>query len=154
MLDSAWDAVSTETIVNFFRKAGISTANQEVAIADEDDSFKDLQNKINALRNIQPDLLLEDVNTASVTDVDGEVSAVQPPIAHSEILAEFFETGNISDVDDKVMDISHGLEEEPMEYHEKSDLLIALEVIKKFSLLSTNGETVKEDCLKIERNID
>ena len=42
MLLSAWNAVSTETIVNCFRKAGISTANQEAVIADEDVPFKNL----------------------------------------------------------------------------------------------------------------
>ena len=47
-LVSAWNAVSTETIVNCFRKAGISNANQETVIADEDNSFKDLQNENDA----------------------------------------------------------------------------------------------------------
>ena len=56
MLVSAWNAVSTETIVNCFRKARISTANQESAIADKDYPLKDmrLRNEIDALRNIQP----------------------------------------------------------------------------------------------------
>ena len=89
MLVSAWNAVLTETIVNCFRKAGISTANQEAAIADEDDPLKDLQNQIDALRNLQPDLVPEDVNAVSLTDIDFEVSAVQPPLTDSEILAEF-----------------------------------------------------------------
>ena len=52
MLVSTWNAVSTETIVNCFCKAGMSTANQEAAIADEDDLFKDLWNEIDALRNL------------------------------------------------------------------------------------------------------
>ena len=121
MLVSTWNAVSTETIVNYFRKAGFSTANQEAAIADEDDLFKDLQNEIDALRNLQPDLVPEDANAASFTDVDTEVSTVQPPLTDSKILAEFFETDNISDVDDEVMDVSDGLEEEPMECPNKSD---------------------------------
>ena len=47
MLVSTWNTVSTKTIVNCFRKAGISTTNQEAAIAEEDDPFKDLQNEIN-----------------------------------------------------------------------------------------------------------
>ena len=50
MLVSAWNAVSTET---------------------------DLQNEIDALRNIQPDLVPEDVIAASLTDVDADVSAVE-----------------------------------------------------------------------------
>ena len=123
-------------------KAGIFTANQEAAITEEDDLFKDLQNEINALRNLQPDLVPEDFNATLLTDVDPEVSAVQPLLTDSEILAEFFKTGNISDGDDEVMYVSDGLEEEPMKFSGKSDLLLALEVLQKFSLFSTNGEAL------------
>ena len=91
MLVSAWNSVSIETIVNYFRKAGISPANQEAAIAEEDDPFKDLQDEIDVLRNVQPDLVPEDVNTSSLIDADSEVSTVQPPLTDSEILAEFFQ---------------------------------------------------------------
>ena len=45
MLVSAWNALTTETIVNCFRKAGISAENQDAAIAEEDDPFKDLRLK-------------------------------------------------------------------------------------------------------------
>ena len=40
MLISAWNAFTTETIVNCFRKAGISAENQDADIA-EDDHFTD-----------------------------------------------------------------------------------------------------------------
>ena len=43
MLVSAWNSVPGETIVNCFRKAGISAENQTAAIADDDDPFKELQ---------------------------------------------------------------------------------------------------------------
>ena len=42
MLVSTWDALTTETIVNCFRKAGISTESQEAAVAEEDNPFKEL----------------------------------------------------------------------------------------------------------------
>ena len=81
MLVSAWNSVSIETIANCFRKAGISSANQEAARAEEDDPFKDLQEDIDVLRNVQPYLVPEDVNASSLIDVDSEVSAVQPPLS-------------------------------------------------------------------------
>ena len=149
MFVSAWNAVSTKTVVNFFPKAGISIANQEAAIADAEISARCL---IGALRNLQLDLVPEDVNAASSTGVDGEVSAMQPPLADSKILAEFFESDNISDGYVEVMDVSDGLEEEPMECPWKSDLLLALEVLQKFSLFSTYGEAVQADHLRIKRN--
>ena len=91
------NALISETIVNWFRKAGISVENQYAAIAEEDDPFKDLRDKIDALRTVQPDLIPEDINAASLVDVDAEVSAVQPPPTDAEILADFLKTDNISD---------------------------------------------------------
>ena len=78
-----------ETIVNCIRKAGISAENQDAAIAEEDDPFKDLQDEIDALRTVQPDHIPEDINAASLVDVDAEVSAVQQPPTDAEILADF-----------------------------------------------------------------
>ena len=76
MLVSAWNAAPSETIVSCFRKAGISTANQ-AAIAGENYPFKNLQNEVGVLQNLQPDLIPEHVNTASLTDIDVEISVVQ-----------------------------------------------------------------------------
>ena len=55
---------------------------------------------------------------------------MQPPLTDSEILAESFETGNFSNGDDELIDVSNGFEEEPLEYFGKSDLLLAMEVLQ------------------------
>ena len=70
-----------------------------------------MQNEIDVLGNVQPDLVPEDVNASSLIDVDSEVSAVQPPLTDSEILAEFFKTGDMSDGDDEIIDASDDIEE-------------------------------------------
>ena len=129
-------------------------AKSKRSIAEEGDPFKDLLDEIDVLRNVQPDLVPEDVNAFLLIDVDSEVSAVQPPLTDSEILAEFFKTGDISDGDDKIIDASDDIEEEPVECPGKTDLLNALELLQKFSLFSANGEAVQVNCLNIERNID
>ena len=87
MLVSACNSVFIKTIVNCFRKAEICPANQEAAIAEENDPLKDLQDETDALRNVQPDLVPENVNASSLTDVDSEISAMQASLANSEILA-------------------------------------------------------------------
>ena len=79
MLVSTWNVISIKTILNCFLKVGISIANQEAAIDDNDDPFKNLQDEIDALRNIERDLKPEDINAASLTDFDVEVSTVDSP---------------------------------------------------------------------------
>ena len=121
--------------LNCFRKAGISAENQDAAIAEEDY----VQDEIGALRTVQPDLIPEDINAASFVDVDAEVSAVQPPPADAEILADFLETDNISD--DELVNDSDDVEDVPMECPGKNELLHALELFQKFSLIAADGDT-------------
>ena len=75
MLVSVWDALSTETIVNCFRKSGISTESQEIAITEDDDPFRELQDEIDKLRSVQPNLIEEDFDVAAFADVGAEVIA-------------------------------------------------------------------------------
>ena len=100
MLVSAWDALSTQTIVNCFRKSGISTESQETTIAEDDDPFRELQDEIDDLRSVQPNLIEEDFDATTFADVDAEVIAVQPPPSDAEIVAELLETEGVSDDDD------------------------------------------------------
>ena len=44
MLKTAWNEVSSKTIVNCFRKSGISEDARKAAIDDQDDLFKDMIN--------------------------------------------------------------------------------------------------------------
>ena len=143
MLVSAWNALTSKTIVNCFRKAGISAENQDAAIVEEDDPLKYLQDEIDVLQTVQPDLIPEDIIAASLVDVDTEVSAVQPPPTDAE---------NISD--DELVDDSDDVEDVPMECPGKNELLHALELFQKFSLFAADGDTVLSNCLKLECNID
>ena len=88
MLVSAWDALSTQTIVNCFRKSGISTESQETVIAEDDDPFRELQDEIDDLRSVQPNLIEEEFDATTFANVDAEVTAVQSPPSDAEIVAE------------------------------------------------------------------
>ena len=100
MLVSAWDALSTQTILYYFQKSGISTESQETAIAEDDDPFRQLQDEIDNLRSIQPNLIEEDFDATTFTDVDVEVIALQPPPSDAEIVAGLLEIDGDSDDDD------------------------------------------------------
>ena len=121
-------------------------------LAEEDNPFKGLQDEIDALRSVQPDLIPEYVNAASLVDVNAEVSAVQPPHTDAEILADILETDNISD--DELVDDSDDFEDVSMEFPGKTELLHALELFQKFSLFAADGGTVQSNCFQLERNID
>ena len=54
ILAASWEAVTRETIVNCFKKAGINTEAQHAAITDWDDPFKDLQESLDALKAADP----------------------------------------------------------------------------------------------------
>ena len=78
MLVLAWYALLTQTIVNCFQKSGISTKSQVTAIAEDDDPFWELQDEIDDLRSVQPNLIKKDFDATTFADVDAEVIAVQP----------------------------------------------------------------------------
>ena len=99
MLVSAWDALSTQMIVNCFRKSGISIEIQETAIGEDDELFQELQDEIDKLRSDQPNLIEEDFDAITFADVDAKVIAVQLPPFEAEIVAELLETEGVSDDD-------------------------------------------------------
>ena len=86
-----------KTIVNCFRKSGISSQSQETAIVEDGDSFWELQDEIDDLRSIEPNLIEEDFDVTTFADVDAEVMAVQPPPSDAEIEADLLETEGVSD---------------------------------------------------------
>ena len=56
--------------MNCFRKSKILSESQESEIVEDDDPFKELEEKIENLLSIQLDLVLENMDGASFTKVD------------------------------------------------------------------------------------
>ena len=151
MLVSAWDALSTQTIVNCFRKSGISTESQEIAIAEDDDPFRELQDETDDLRPVQPDLIEEDLDATTFTDVDAEVIAVQPPPSDEEIVAEVLEMEGVSDDDDYYFG---EVADEPAKCPDKNELLQVIETLQRFSLFLDKGDTIQSHASRIESQVD
>ena len=61
LLVSAWNEVSQTTIVNCFKKAKISEKDQTIAINDEDDPFKEINENLKELREKEPNLVPENM---------------------------------------------------------------------------------------------
>ena len=97
MLVSSWNAVSTETIVNCFRKAGISSSSQELAQTDGDDPFKELSEELSHLREINPTEY--EMSSDEFLGLDDNVCTTEGhPITDEEILSSL--VSNADDDDD------------------------------------------------------
>ena len=93
MLTSAWSEGSEATIKNCFRKVGISKKLTEEAINGQDDPFKDLsaeelEETIHEFCDRLPDEVPEELNAATLLDIDAELSTNGDKPSDSEILAE------------------------------------------------------------------
>ena len=153
MLVSAWDSVTTKTVVNCFRKFKISSESQNAAITEYDNPFKELEEEIENLRSVQPDLVLATIDASSFTDVDAEIAAVQPPLSDAEIIMDLLDTEDGSNDDDDDGD-NGSCEDEPVACPKFSDLLEMVEMMKQFSLFSKNGEIVQSYANQVGRIID
>ena len=96
-----------KTTVNCFRKSKILSESQRFAIAEDNEFFKELEKEIDS---IQPDLVSENMDTVSFTNVGAEVLAVQPPASDAETVAELLETKDVSNDNDDAIET----EDEPV----------------------------------------
>ena len=81
ILTDSWEVVTKETIISCFRKAGISPAVQQAAIADSDGPFKDLQESLNDLRKADLSMVPDDVTATALVSLDNDFIAAAPEIS-------------------------------------------------------------------------
>ena len=99
ILTDSWEVVTKETIISCFRKAGISPAVQQAAIADSDDPFKDLQESLNDLRKADLSMVQNDVTATALVSLDNGVMGAAPKISEGDIIEEL---RNRKEEDEKV----------------------------------------------------
>ena len=131
---------AAQMIVNSFRKSGISTESQETVIVEDVDPFQELQDEIDDLRSVQPNLIEEDFDATTFANVDAEVIAVQPPPSDAEIVAELLVTEGVSGDDDSC---SSEVSNDPVKYPDKNELLQVRETLQRFSLFLVKRHTIQ-----------
>ena len=151
VLVSPWDALSTQTIVNCFRKSGISTVSQDTALVEDDNPFREFQDEIDDLRSAQPNLIEGDFDATTFANVDAEVIAVQPPPSDAEIVAELLERDGFSNNDDYYFGEDG---DEPVKCPDKNELLQVLETLQRFSLFLDKWDTIQSNASRIESQAD
>ena len=149
ILVSSWEAVSARTIVNCFRKAGITSEAQNAAITDADDPFSDLKESLQQLHDIDPDMVPESVTPESLIDVDNEVITTAPMITDDDILRSV--TTNQQEQSDEDDDNDEEVEEATPERPLRLQVESAIDVIRNAALYSSNGEEMNLVINKFEK---
>ena len=151
ILADSWEVVTKETIINCFRKAGITPAVQQAAIADSDDPFKDLQESLNDLRKADSSMVPDDVTATALVSLD-DVIATAPEISEGDITEELRdrqEQGEEEENDDEISieEIFDPVVEKPS----RSAIESALDDLKDAAMFSDEGVQMKRLILSFER---
>ena len=88
ILADSWEVLTKETIINCFRKAGITPAVQQAAIADLGNPFKDLQESLNDLRKGDSSMVPDNVTAIALVILDDDVIAIAPEISEGDVIEE------------------------------------------------------------------
>ena len=130
LLTEAWSKVSKETVQNYFKKAGYGRQAQQDALNEDDDPFNVLSEELNALRERNPDLALEEVSAEDVVITDADVLTSDiDSLSDGEMLAEFREESNMEEDEEN----EEGNEEECPKRPTSSEIRQALDTLCRYS---------------------
>lgn len=135
MVTAAWKNVTVKTIVNCFRKAGISASAQEDAISDADDPFSALRSSLETLQERDGGLINGESTPETFVDFDHDVATDETATLSDQNIVDKF-SGKVvvedDDVDDDLIDLS--CEPDMPIKPTKSEFSAALKTIETMSL--------------------
>ncbi|XP_065667946.1 tigger transposable element-derived protein 4-like [Hydra vulgaris] len=150
-LVSSWNAVSKKTVINCFKKAGISKTNKSIEEADDDHSFNFLTEELNRLRELDPRAVQEDLSAESYIGLDCDVVTTGSLATDAEIIAQILDP-NFENDDNEVEDsVDEAIDVEAPPRPSDIQLEIAFETIQNASLYSSKyGNEIQSLALKLE----
>ena len=90
MLEHSWSALPDTTVINWFKKAGISKESEQDSNQDTDDPFAQLSEMLDELRALGPNLAPDSLTAETCIDTDKEVAtSIQSLPSDEELLHEF-----------------------------------------------------------------
>ena len=141
LLVSTWKEVSQTTIINCFKKSKISEKDQTIAINDEDDPFKEINENLKELTEKEPSLMPENMAAEDfATANDDAVITTSSTLTDEEILQDATQTEN-----DEVEGIEDGDEE--LVAPSTRDVENSLEILKNLSLFSEKRGDQMQDLI-------
>lgn len=161
MLKTAWDSVSSETIVNCFRKSGISEVARNGAMDENDDPFKDteidqsdsddeneetnvvddLNQDLDRLRKIRPDIAPDDLDVESFIDIDFNVVTNESrPLSVKEIV-DTYKNPEVEVIDGSSSDdeSTECPDDEPIPPPSQNEIDEAIDILKKMTLFESSN---------------
>ena len=100
-LVSSWNAVSKEAIVNCFKKSNISQSNQQAAVNDDDDPFKNLLEDLEKLHKLDNNSIQPNISAESFADLDSEDVTTASFSNDVDIIAKVIEEEDEESEDDQ-----------------------------------------------------
>ena len=130
LLASVWNKVSQATIVNCFKKAKISDKDQTIAINDEDDPFKEINEDLQELQEKDSSMVPESVTAEDLASADDAVVTRESTLTDEEILEEAtkIDDGGVEDIEDE--------DDDELVAPSARDVEKSLEILESLSLFS------------------
>ena len=130
LLASALNEVSQATIVSCFKKAKISGKDQTIAINDEDDPFKEINEDLQELQEKDSSLVPESMTAEDLASADDAVITRESTLTDEETLEEAtkIDDNGIEDIEDE--------DDEELVALNARDVEKSLEILKSLSLFS------------------
>ena len=144
-LVSSWNAVSKETIVNYFKKSNISQSNEQAAVNDDDDPFKSLLEDLEKLHELYNDAIQPNLSAESFADLDSEVVTSASFSNDDDIITEVIEGENEDSKDDQDDE-----ESTPPTRPSTNKVEDALETLQDLSLFSMPNDEICSLVLNME----
>ena len=144
MLNNAWNDVTPETIVNCFRKAGLSPYSQEQAVHDLDDPFQqdseDLESCILRLRQEAPHLVPIGVDATSIVEAGDDLCTHREHLTDKQIIAEVTGDQHADDDTDQEEDEEDvEVTDEAIERPSAAAVNEALQILERLCLFSNDA---------------
>ena len=146
LLTAAWDRVSSVTLVNCFRKAGISSNHQLQSLADDDDPFKFLMEQVDELKKLEGESV--DFTVEEFLDADKDTLTCETQsLSAQEILLLPTQPLNETNADTDAVDGENDDEEVDfvMTPPSNSEVLNALKVLQTTCLYHDVGEEMRKN---------
>ena len=148
----AWECVTPETVINCFKKAGISLGAQVQSQLDEDDPFKLLATQMDDFRNncYDNDESSIDFTVSTYVDADEDVQTFEiDSMTDQEIIDRVRAVDDENDEDDDIEEIDQNerITEPPI----KSEVRRAIETLQRCCLFQDDGEKMRKKVTEIEK---